>query len=71
MITPTPAARAFARGSRRELRRVAALLGTEMVGGFFLVGAAVVAPVWANSGWSSSYSALRDTRWVLSRCTFT
>ena len=71
MITPTPAARAFARGSRRELRRVAALLGTETVGGLFLVGAAVAAPVWANSGWSSSYSALRDTRWVLSRCTFT
>ena len=61
MITPPPAARAFARGSRHELRRVAALLRTETVGGFFLVGAAVVALVWANSGWSSSYSALRDT----------
>jgi len=61
MLTPSPAARAFARGSRRELRRVAALLRTETVGGFVLVGAAVIAMVWANSPWSSSYSALRDT----------
>jgi NhaA family Na+:H+ antiporter len=61
MLTPTPAARAFARGSRRELRRVAALLRTETVGGFLLVGAAVIALVWANSPWAASYSALRDT----------
>src|SRR5664279_2170550 len=60
MITPAPAARAFARGSRRELQRVAALLRTETVGGLVLVGAAVVALVWANSAWSSSYSALRE-----------
>lgn len=60
MITPAPVARAFARGSRRELRRVAALLRTETVGGFVLVGAAVIALVWANSPWASSYSALRD-----------
>jgi len=58
---PLPSARAFARGSRRELPRVAALLRTETVGGFVLVGAAVVALVWANSAWASSYSALRDT----------
>ncbi len=61
MLTPSPAARAFARGSRRELRRVAALLRTETVGGFVLVGAAIIALVWANSPWASSYSALRDT----------
>ena len=60
MITPAPAARAFARGSRRELRRVAALLRTETVGGFVLVGAAVIALVWANSPWATSYGALRD-----------
>src|SRR5664279_2858019 len=61
MITPAPVARAFARGSRRELRRVAELLRTETVGGFVLVGAAVIALVWANSPWASSYNALRDT----------
>lgn len=60
MQTPPAAARAFARGSRRELRRVAALLRTETVGGLVLVGAAVLAMVWANSPWSSAYTALRD-----------
>lgn len=60
MPTPSPA-RAFARGSRRELRRVAALLRTETVGGLVLVAAAVLALVWANSPWSDSYAALRDT----------
>jgi NhaA family Na+:H+ antiporter len=40
---------------------MASLLRTETVGGLLLVGAAVIALVWANSGWSSSYSALRDT----------
>jgi NhaA family Na+:H+ antiporter len=30
------------------------------VGGFVLVGAAVIALVWANSPWAPSYSALRD-----------
>ncbi|MHB1008249.1 MAG: Na+/H+ antiporter NhaA [Propionibacteriaceae bacterium] len=60
-LTPSPNARAFARGSRRELRRIATLLRTETVGGLVLVAAAVVALVWANSPWSASYSALRDT----------
>jgi len=60
MITPAPVARAFAHGSRRELRRIASLLRTETVGGFVLVGAAIIALVWANSPWSSSYSAVRD-----------
>jgi Na+:H+ antiporter, NhaA family len=46
---PLPSARAFARGSRRELRRVAALLRTETVGGLVLVGAAVIALVWATA----------------------
>lgn len=61
MTTPPSPARAFARGSRRELRRVASLLRTETVGGLVLVAAAVVALIWANSPWSSSYSTLRDT----------
>ncbi|HET7723426.1 MAG TPA: Na+/H+ antiporter NhaA, partial [Propionibacteriaceae bacterium] len=60
-LTPAPTARAFSRGSRRELRRVAALLRTETAGGLVLVAAAVVALVWANSPWSASYIALRDT----------
>jgi NhaA family Na+:H+ antiporter len=30
------------------------------VGGFVLVGAALIALVWANSPWATSYSALRD-----------
>ncbi len=60
-LSPTPSARAFARGSRRELRRIATLLRTETTGGLVLVAAALVALVWANSPWSASYSALRDT----------
>ena len=60
MQTSPTTARAFARGSRRELRRVAALLRTETVGGLVLVAAAVLALVWANSPWSGSYTALRD-----------
>ncbi len=60
MPTPPTTARAFARGSRRELRRVAALLRTETVGGLVLVGAAVLALVWSNSPWSASYTSLRD-----------
>jgi len=58
--SPGPLSRAFER-SRPELRRIASLLRTETVGGLVLVGAAVVALVWVNSPWSSSYSALRDT----------
>ncbi len=61
MLTPPSTARAFARGSRRELRRVASLLRTETVGGLVLVAAAVVALIWANSPWASSYASLRDT----------
>lgn len=56
------AARFLSRGSRREVRRVAALLRTETVGGLVLVAAAVVAMVWANSAWAGSYLSLRDAR---------
>jgi Na+:H+ antiporter, NhaA family len=59
-LTPAPLARAFAVGSRRELRRLATLLRTETVGGIVLVAAAVIALVWANSPWAASYSSLRD-----------
>lgn len=48
--------------SRREARRIAALLRTETVGGLVLVAAALIALVWANSPWSDAYAALRDTR---------
>lgn len=51
----------FTSVSRRELRRLAELFRTETVGGLLLVGAAVIALVWANSPWAASYSALRDT----------
>ena len=54
-------ARIFARGSRRELRRVASVLRTETVGGLLLIAAALVAVIWANSPWRSSYAAIRDT----------
>lgn len=36
-------------------------LRTETVGGIVLLGAAAVALVWANSPWSGTYRALRDT----------
>lgn len=36
-------------------------LRTETVGGAIMLAATVVALVWANSGWSDSYTALRET----------
>ena len=61
MTLPARPATVLARGSRRELRRLARLLRTETVGGLLLVGAAVAAVVWANSPWAGAYEALRDT----------
>ena len=52
----------FDRGSWPEASRIAGILRRETVGGALLLGATVVALVWANSGWSESYVALRDTR---------
>ncbi|MFI6207422.1 Na+/H+ antiporter NhaA [Streptomyces sp. NPDC051041] len=43
-----------------ERVQVARALRTETVGGLVLLGAAVVALVWANTPWSGSYEALRD-----------
>lgn len=50
----------FAPGSRAEGSRIAQVLRRETVGGALLLGAAVVALVWANSPWSASYFAMLD-----------
>ena len=50
----------FPRGSWPETARITALLRRETVGGALLLGATVVALVWANSPWSGAYDRLRD-----------
>ncbi|GIF64716.1 Na(+)/H(+) antiporter NhaA [Asanoa ishikariensis] len=50
----------FGRGSLVETTRIAEILRTETAGGLLLVGAAVVALVWANSPWSSAYETISD-----------
>ena len=59
---PTSARRGgfLARGTRSETLRITELLRRETVGGALLLVAAVVALVWANSGWASGYASLRD-----------
>ncbi|WP_111766855.1 Na+/H+ antiporter NhaA [Nakamurella deserti] len=52
----------FSRGSWAEDSRIAAILRKETVGGALLLIGTVIALVWANSGWSNSYFALRDVR---------
>jgi NhaA family Na+:H+ antiporter len=52
----------FSRGSWPEARRIGDILRTETVGGLLLVGAAVVALVWANSPWGDAYRALSAFR---------
>jgi NhaA family Na+:H+ antiporter len=52
----------FSRGSWPEARRIGDLLRTETVGGLLLVGAAVLALVWANSPWREAYAALGAVR---------
>jgi NhaA family Na+:H+ antiporter len=54
--------RLLARGSWPEARYVASALRTETVGGALLLGAAVLALVWANTPWHTAYEALRDLR---------
>ncbi len=44
-----------------EIRFVADALRTETVGGLLLIGATVVALVWANSPWRESYEAVKST----------
>jgi len=61
--SPTPAPRRlFTRSSWPEARYVASALRTETVGGALLLGAAVVALVWANSPWDTAYQLVRDVR---------
>jgi NhaA family Na+:H+ antiporter len=58
--TPAPRRGLLPRPSWAEAARVTELLRRETVGGALLLIAAVVALVWANSGWASSYAALKD-----------
>jgi Na+:H+ antiporter, NhaA family len=53
--------RLFGRGSYAEATRITAVLRKETVGGALLLAGTVVALGWANSPWSGSYTALRDT----------
>jgi Na+:H+ antiporter, NhaA family len=64
MVTPSPrpVTRLFPRGSWPEVNRIADILRAETVGGALLVGAAIVALVWANSPWREAYGALSDLR---------
>jgi Na+:H+ antiporter, NhaA family len=64
MATPSqrPTPRLFDPGSWPEASRIADILRAETVGGVLLVGAAVVALVWANSPWSDAYAALSGLR---------
>ncbi len=56
-VSPLPL---FSRGTWAEDGRVAQLLRKETVGGALLLLATVIALIWANSGLSDSYFALRD-----------
>ena len=48
------------RGSWAETSRIAEILRKETLGGALLLGATVLAMVWANSPWSGAYERLRD-----------
>jgi len=52
----------FGRGSWAEARRITDVLRTETVGGMLLLGAAVIALIWANSPWSGLYHDLSGLR---------
>jgi len=54
------APRLFGRGSWPEVSRITDILRTETVGGALLVGAAVIALIWANSPWSGIYESLTE-----------
>lgn len=56
----SPTRTTLGRGSHSEVVRIGALLRKETVGGMLLVGAALVAIVWANSPFADSYFAIRD-----------
>jgi NhaA family Na+:H+ antiporter len=59
MRSPVPRLFPF-RASPREALRVGAILRKETVGGALLVGAVVIALVWANSPWVAGYESLRE-----------
>ncbi len=60
---PTHSDRTFPRyGTFAEAKRIGALLRKEAVGGILLVGAALVAIVWANTPAADAYFALRNFR---------
>ncbi|MDI6099603.1 Na+/H+ antiporter NhaA [Actinoplanes sp. NEAU-A12] len=59
---PRPVRHLFGRGTWPEVSRVGDILRTETVGGALLLGAAVLALVWANSPWSSAYQDLIGLR---------
>ncbi len=57
-----PSPRLLARGAWREAREVTRALRTETVGGALLLGAALLALLWANSPWREGYFALRELK---------
>jgi NhaA family Na+:H+ antiporter len=57
MVTK-PVQRLFSRGTWSEVSRIADILRTETTGGLLLLGAALLALVWANSPWSGAYVSL-------------
>ena len=61
-MPPSTPARIFSRGSWSEAARIAAILRKETVSGALVLGATVLALVWANSPFEDSYHALRDAR---------
>ncbi|MFT4263776.1 MAG: Na+/H+ antiporter NhaA [Nocardioides sp.] len=54
--------RLFRRGSWLETSRTAEILRAETTGGLLLIAGAVIALVWANTGWHGAYADLRDLR---------
>jgi Na+:H+ antiporter, NhaA family len=60
MPTPSRPGNLFARGTWLESSRTAEILRAETTGGLLLIGAAVVAIVWANTGAVDAYERLRD-----------
>jgi NhaA family Na+:H+ antiporter len=62
MRTLPPRSLLLTRGSWSETARISAILREETVGGALLLGATVIALVWANSPWADTYAALRGAR---------
>jgi NhaA family Na+:H+ antiporter len=60
VTTPTPTRnRLFQRGTWPEASRIADIMRAETTGGILLIIGAIIAIVWANSPWSTSYDDLR------------